>query len=428
MQKYLTLEESAERLGVDYKTVYRLVRAGELPAGRVGRIYRVRTEDIDAYFERQQRQVAEEARALRPVKSQRCGACNSEMLSELSVGGSCTRCGRGICQACWAVRKIKHCSDHSSPDEPKPLHEDDEEDEGQMPHSNAKAKGGEKVSKVKKSRETPQQAVERLKSTGAPALTAGDAALAENTFLRTFSQRIEHIEELPDPLTGRTISLRQARVRHEIHPKDGNSSAPDNAVSRMVLRAGGWGKPKTCLVLEAGFVTRLELLMQQGYDGAPIGEGELTPLLDDIADRARKKECFHVAVIASPTGWAPESVMRITDRNHSRAFHNKYAAVALIDLHKDFAHLDESDSRLFAFWPLMAPARYAEEVERCAAILSDMLLERNSIKLPDAVRACKSHKEFLLAAFKKLADEGDFAVDELDDIGTVISRRDAVNS
>lgn len=53
MSKFLTLEEAAERLGVEYKTVDRFVRQGELPAGKVGRVYRIREEDLDGYFERQ---------------------------------------------------------------------------------------------------------------------------------------------------------------------------------------------------------------------------------------------------------------------------------------------------------------------------------------------------------------------------------------
>jgi excisionase family DNA binding protein len=45
----LTLHEVAERLGVHYMTVYRYVRLGQLPASREGRIWHVRTEDLDAF-------------------------------------------------------------------------------------------------------------------------------------------------------------------------------------------------------------------------------------------------------------------------------------------------------------------------------------------------------------------------------------------
>jgi excisionase family DNA binding protein len=31
-------------------TVYRLIKAGELPAARIGKSYRVREDDVDAYL------------------------------------------------------------------------------------------------------------------------------------------------------------------------------------------------------------------------------------------------------------------------------------------------------------------------------------------------------------------------------------------
>jgi excisionase family DNA binding protein len=49
----LTASEVADLLRVSSMTVYRLIRSGELPAVRVGRSYRVRREDLDAYLESQ---------------------------------------------------------------------------------------------------------------------------------------------------------------------------------------------------------------------------------------------------------------------------------------------------------------------------------------------------------------------------------------
>ena len=46
----LTAAEVAEQLRVSTMTIYRLIRRGELPAVRVGRNYRVRTQDLDDYL------------------------------------------------------------------------------------------------------------------------------------------------------------------------------------------------------------------------------------------------------------------------------------------------------------------------------------------------------------------------------------------
>lgn len=49
----LTVAEVADLFRVSSMTVYRLIRTGELPAVRVGRSYRVREGDLQAYLEAQ---------------------------------------------------------------------------------------------------------------------------------------------------------------------------------------------------------------------------------------------------------------------------------------------------------------------------------------------------------------------------------------
>lgn len=49
--RFLTVAEVAELLRVSNMTVYRLIKAGELPAARIGKSFRVREDDIDAYLE-----------------------------------------------------------------------------------------------------------------------------------------------------------------------------------------------------------------------------------------------------------------------------------------------------------------------------------------------------------------------------------------
>ena len=46
----LTVSEVAEMLRVSDMTVYRLIKAGDLPAVRVGRSFRVSDSDVDAYL------------------------------------------------------------------------------------------------------------------------------------------------------------------------------------------------------------------------------------------------------------------------------------------------------------------------------------------------------------------------------------------
>jgi excisionase family DNA binding protein len=51
--RLLTANEVADQLRVSTMTIYRLIRRGELPAVRVGRNYRVRADELDAYLRAQ---------------------------------------------------------------------------------------------------------------------------------------------------------------------------------------------------------------------------------------------------------------------------------------------------------------------------------------------------------------------------------------
>jgi excisionase family DNA binding protein len=46
----MTVSEVATSLRVSTMTVYRLINSGELPAARIGRSFRVRTEDLEHYL------------------------------------------------------------------------------------------------------------------------------------------------------------------------------------------------------------------------------------------------------------------------------------------------------------------------------------------------------------------------------------------
>jgi excisionase family DNA binding protein len=50
---FLTTEEVLEYLQVNLRTIYRLIKAGRIPAVRVGRQWRFRKQDIDAWLEAQ---------------------------------------------------------------------------------------------------------------------------------------------------------------------------------------------------------------------------------------------------------------------------------------------------------------------------------------------------------------------------------------
>jgi len=49
--RFMTVAEVAKLMRVSTMTVYRLIKAGDLPAVRVGKSYRIRETDVDGYLD-----------------------------------------------------------------------------------------------------------------------------------------------------------------------------------------------------------------------------------------------------------------------------------------------------------------------------------------------------------------------------------------
>jgi excisionase family DNA binding protein len=62
-ESFLTTEEVLDYLQVNLRTVYRLIKAGKIPAVRVGRQWRFRKRDIDAWLESQRPRTSRSATA-----------------------------------------------------------------------------------------------------------------------------------------------------------------------------------------------------------------------------------------------------------------------------------------------------------------------------------------------------------------------------
>jgi excisionase family DNA binding protein len=66
-ETFLTTEEVLEYLQVNLRTVYRLIKAGKIPAVRVGRQWRFRRHDIDAWLDSQRARGGPRPAAVTPI-------------------------------------------------------------------------------------------------------------------------------------------------------------------------------------------------------------------------------------------------------------------------------------------------------------------------------------------------------------------------
>ena len=102
---YMSLEEVADFLGVTYQLIYRLVRAGELPAVRLGKLYRVARTDLDAYL----------SRSKATVSGGTCSVCGTYYRTQDSLKNFCTAegCEEPICFDCWTRLGVRRCVKHA---------------------------------------------------------------------------------------------------------------------------------------------------------------------------------------------------------------------------------------------------------------------------------------------------------------------------
>ena len=56
-ENFLTTEEVLDYLQVNLRTVYRLIKAGKIPAVRVGRQWRFRKRDISIFYKKQPKDI-----------------------------------------------------------------------------------------------------------------------------------------------------------------------------------------------------------------------------------------------------------------------------------------------------------------------------------------------------------------------------------
>ena len=61
---FFSIQDAADYLAVDYKTIYRLVRAGKLPAEKVGGAYRIRRDVLETYVRSQADDVPHETASI----------------------------------------------------------------------------------------------------------------------------------------------------------------------------------------------------------------------------------------------------------------------------------------------------------------------------------------------------------------------------
>jgi excisionase family DNA binding protein len=391
---FLSIREASQYLGVEYKTLYRIVISGKLPASRIGGIYRIKREDLDKYLD---------AQKLTTVKESfpSCGRCHRLIRSSEMVGGRCQHvgCEALLCRVCWTDEKDRYCLDH-------------------------------KISAELKLAEARQR---QAKGEITTLVTAEEARGKELNYIGRVDQRIRQLKEITNPVDGRRLHIKSWEDIHEEYTEEETPPASGVAgtLSRLVfprnLRSiyALFSDKKTKqggFVIEAFVFSHLRAYREDGFDTKPVSHGELVWLLEQTISSAKNQGALYIVGFASPTGWENESREFITGEGMVKGFSSIYISPCLIDLANNSLVTNSSDNRLKPFINIFNDDLDEEVIERVIRFIEDKLLSRDSQTLKEVVEATGVDTRLVKEAFVRLKKKGAYTLSQLDDLGLTILR------
>ena len=400
MGTFWSIKDAADYLGVDYKTVYRLVRQGEIPSGRVGRIYRLRKEDVDSYLERQEQPVAEPEAAPALAK---CGVCLRLLTDESQVGGRCTSegCDLPICTSCWEGEGARYCPTH------RPSQQD------LLARARKQLAAGEIALLV----------------------TQEEAKRRELSFMARFDEKVRRIAKLKHPLCEdvvrppgswdelRSHTDQSARLMELLRTgyleEHVERSVPLNPVTRYTLPAHGAGCPG--LIIEARVLSHLPAYVRQGFDTRPATLAELLQVLGDYMEPAGERNAGYLVGVASTTGWVADAIEYVQADTPGRSFFHPLVLPCLVDLHAMRLTYAEADERLAALASLFSPYLPEDQIVTVMSRIRQGVGVYGSLALGEVADEMRVSIDLVQRAAERLASADGFRIIEIEDIGLVIT-------
>ncbi len=424
-QAFISIKEAADYLNVEYKTVYRLVRLGQLPAGRIGGVYRIRRADLDHYFEQQKTTPPSAAPTPADLESGRslpffetappilhdekqllrCGRCLKLIASPAAAGGRCETdgCQKLICVDCWREADGHLCREHS-------------------PTAQEKLAEAHRL--------LADGTIQRL-------VMGAEARQREMGFINRFDYKISQIASIRNPISGRVVHVSDWGALRSAGDDTGRllelrgvgyldktlrSQLPVNQRSLYDVHEAG---ESVGLMLEAVVLSHLEAYVRQGFDTAQATMADILPLLKLRADAAESRRAGYVLGIASPTGWDNDAVAYIQADPKGRSYSHRLLMPCLIDLETGALIYNTLDERLASLAPIFSPQLAGEAAEDLARRLRETLLSGKwgSISASQAAAEFGASEDLVAKAFARLGESGQFSVEQIKGVGLAISRR-----
>jgi len=385
--RIIDIHAAAELLAVDTKTVYRLIQSGDLPAAKIGRVYRLSQDDVEHYFEQRKAATmrvfrtngkrAREGVSDAPTE-RRCSWCGRELVLNYSVATKCEEpgCEATICRTCARSGALTRCPVHARPAD-------------------------------------RNDTVEQLRADGCLVVGRDELSIEAAAYLSEVAARFEHLSGWLDdgavlPRAKLVVTLRQQPSAEAWLALDGEGPAPFDAgvAQRARIRAG-----KTLLRLRLVPAVHRPSYARHGFDVQPCTAGDLRSAVDDAAQpRRRSGQC--VVAVWSPTGWTDQAGAQAT------AGLGGGEQVVLADRPAGRC-IGAAGQLVYLLNPLADEPTLAE----CAQFVRNELAVRSSVRLDALTDEGGFHREIAQRCFDRLAANGEYVVDRFDDLGAVLSRR-----
>ncbi len=424
MKQFLSLKQVADLLGVDYKTVFNLVRTGQLPAARIGNIYRVRKEDLDQFFERQKQQPGGEVtpimqRTEAGVPKSTCGRCGLVIKYPSLVGGACQQesCATILCKQCWLSFPDRRCSLHQA-----------------VPPGAAPAMSGEVVVLS-----SPGWGTGSGFAPIAPAarVTAEEAIQWELQFIEGFDQGLRERSSIQSPIDGHLHKVTDWDALHHKEPallppkksvssvlSQGRaaSSLPQDLTSCYHFRQDEHHLSPSSFALVAVTLNHLEAYQSSGADSEPVTLEELLKFIKHASDFAKRNDTLYVAGLASPTGWSREAIEGVIATSERPGFSVLHLSFCLMDLRTRALSYLSTDFRLQPHLNILRGLRKEDLVRRIQKHIQDALLVREGQSEKEVAQATGQPEELVKRAFELLRQGGGYEIYDVPGTGRVISR------
>lgn len=405
--EYMKIAEAARLLGVTQRSVYRYILSGELPASKIGGLYFINRNYLQALMEarqvepKDQEQIQQHA----PLPRLKCSACYHLLAGEEDIGGECQQagCSEIICKNCWEQGQ-RTCAWHSPTREERLREAQQHKQSGQVPL----------------------------------VVQASDARLSEMNLLNRLHAHLKDYTTLMHPISGQAVNisdwdeiLEAGDEREQLMRLLGKVVLDSSISAQQPLNAWhhysikGKTKKQKALGVHMQVINRIEKMVRDGFDTQPLSREELLSWIEKLIEKPAREGTFQLVLMASTSGW-DEAARQVIRGDEGLAFSHRLALLYLYDMARGELIYNNQDDHTQHYAELFRPVLAIEELKDISLAIKDLMGVHDSITLDEAQHRLAYDAEKISQAFKKIGEEDDFVLTEMKGLGSTLVKRQAL--